>query len=251
MDAPKKGTAGTAHCPGPAGSHRGPSETGINPYCDGWAFFACPRLGVGLFYADTQQHLKPQKKICVIVPDLGIRTDVVLCGVGEEGYETLVGMGEPYDDPIFPVDLFANPKRLHPRPSRRVSQAHYERWQALVQTLAAPRHRQRDRPAEDRGTPPDQLTAAIAAQLKIGMTRAEVVELFGPPHETGGTSRKQRVPLVYKYDTPGPWHVQISFGPGEQGGLAFAHAELDGPPHTHVSLVREPRRRQFAAGGVQ
>lgn len=248
MDAPKKSTVGTAHCPGPAGSNRGPSETGIDPYSDRWAFFACPRLGVGLFYADTQHHLKPQRRIAVIVPDLGLKTEIHLCGVGEEGYEKLVGMGEPYDDPIFPVDLFHNPKRLHPRPSRRVSLAHYERWESLVKTLSAPRLRQRQRPAEDRGTPPDQHTAAIAAQLKIGMTRAEVVELFGPPHETGGTSRKQAVPLVYKYQTPGPWHVQISFGSGVQGGLAFAHAQLDDPPHTHVSLVREPRRLAHAGG---
>ena len=53
--------------------------------------------------------------------------------------------------------------------------------------------------------------------LRANMTRAEVVATLGPPDATGGTSRKQKLPIVYKYGD-----VQVHFGPGGDC-LFFVH----------------------------
>jgi hypothetical protein len=46
------------------------------------------------------------------------------------------------------------------------------------------------------------------AQLKEGMSYAEVQALLGKPEAEGGFSRKQRRPLVYKYG-----EVELHFHP--------------------------------------
>lgn len=43
-------------------------------------------------------------------------------------------------------------------------------------------------------------------KLKIGMTKADVRELLGPPEAWGGTSRKYREPCIWKYGT-----LQLTF----------------------------------------
>ena len=42
-------------------------------------------------------------------------------------------------------------------------------------------------------------TAKVRATVPFGATRENVKELLGEPDKVGGTSRKQRIPTVYKY----------------------------------------------------
>ena len=232
---------GTAHRPGPLGLPRLPPEEGIDPYSSCWAFYACPRLGLGLYQIASGPLSNPGPRLRLLVPDLGIAADAHLCGVGEEGYQTLAGLGEPYDDPVFPIDMNGKPRRLRPRPSPRVSEEDHRSWQALVAALAQPRGRSVPRPAEDRPPAPHPSLAAIVAKLALGMTRKEVREALGDPDQTGGETRKHPIPSVYRYEAEPPWHIQICFGPGQGDGLFFVHAQVDDQPHAHAPLLQERR----------
>jgi hypothetical protein len=50
--------------------------------------------------------------------------------------------------------------------------------------------------------------------LQFGMTRDQIRSLFGEPHDIGGTSKKQRLPLILKYND-----LEFHFGPKSTDGL--------------------------------
>ena len=56
--------------------------------------------------------------------------------------------------------------------------------------------------------------------LAWGATREQVLSALGEPDTTGGTSRKQRVPLIWKYED-----LEIHFGRGDGDGLSLVCAE--------------------------
>lgn len=58
-------------------------------------------------------------------------------------------------------------------------------------------------------------------KLRIGMTRAEVISIFGEPELKGGTSRKYRTPCVFRYG-----RTEFLFEPWKSGGLLFVQ-EVD------------------------
>lgn len=51
--------------------------------------------------------------------------------------------------------------------------------------------------------------------LKAGMSRAEVVSVWGEPDAKGGTSRKYKAPSIYKYGD-----IELFFAHGNGGKLA-------------------------------
>ena len=48
------------------------------------------------------------------------------------------------------------------------------------------------------------------------MTRSEIIEIFGEPDATGGTSRKYKTPMLYLYG-----QVEFAFGPLKSDGLVY------------------------------
>lgn len=54
-------------------------------------------------------------------------------------------------------------------------------------------------------------------QLRAGMTRDEVQAILGPFDAWGGTSRKYRTPIIYKYDRHDEW--EFTFEHWKAGGL--------------------------------
>lgn len=219
---------------------------GTAPLDDTSAFYSCGILGVGLYFkSDIPQDAVPTHPR-VLVPDLGQWVDATLCGFGEDGHRALLALGEPYDSLLFPVDMTTEPYRVRPRPTS-VSDALYSSWLTLLETLGRPRPRSRCRSAEVRGEPPAQEVANLSDLLALGMTREEVVEAIGQPHDTGGTSRRSRIPTTYKYEVTKDWHLQVHFGPKASGTLHFAHAELNGEPHTHIDLIRDAGRQHRPA----
>ena len=66
----------------------------------------------------------------------------------------------------------------------------------------------------------------IVSQLRLGMTREEVVAVIGEPDDTGGTSRKYKTPCIYKYGD-----VEVHFELWKTGGLTLVYKEdQDGNP---------------------
>lgn len=56
--------------------------------------------------------------------------------------------------------------------------------------------------------------------IRTGMTRAEVVMVFGPPDDVGCTSGRHRVPQIYKYG-----EIELHFEPEGDGKLWMAYTE--------------------------
>jgi hypothetical protein len=59
------------------------------------------------------------------------------------------------------------------------------------------------------------------SELRIGMSRDEVVSTFGEPDRKGGTSRKYRTPCVFRYG-----RIEFLFQPWKVGGLVLVQ-EVD------------------------
>ena len=60
----------------------------------------------------------------------------------------------------------------------------------------------------------------IVKKVRMGMLRQEVLALLGPPDQVGGTSRKYRVPSIFKYG-----QVELHFEPWKDGLLVRAYTE--------------------------
>jgi len=60
----------------------------------------------------------------------------------------------------------------------------------------------------------------IVGKLRVGMTRKDVVHVLGLPDHIGGTSRKHKIPSVYKYGD-----IELHFGPSEAGTLEMVYTE--------------------------
>lgn len=58
-------------------------------------------------------------------------------------------------------------------------------------------------------------------RLRVGMTREQVIAIFGEPPEKGGTSRKYRTPSVFRYG-----RTEFHFQPWKAGGLVWVQ-EVD------------------------
>jgi hypothetical protein len=80
----------------------------------------------------------------------------------------------------------------------------------------------------DRGSPPTEPgrrpgsppTVDVIRRIRIGMTRAEVIEALGPPDDVGVTSRKYRTPSIFKYG-----EIELHFEPWKDGRLVRAYTE--------------------------
>jgi hypothetical protein len=59
-------------------------------------------------------------------------------------------------------------------------------------------------------------------KVRIGMSRDEIVALLGVPDDIGGTSRKSKIPCIYKYG-----NVEFHFGATQSGKLVLAYTEDD------------------------
>jgi len=59
------------------------------------------------------------------------------------------------------------------------------------------------------------------SNLRIGMSRDEIVSLLGEPDLKGGTSRKSRSPCVFRYG-----RIEFLFQPDKSGGLELVQ-EVD------------------------
>lgn len=79
----------------------------------------------------------------------------------------------------------------------------------LVKPLTEPGRRPRSLPSVD-----------VTGRIRIGMTRAEVIEALGPPDDVGGTSRKYRTPSIFKYG-----EIELHFEPWKDGTLVRAYTE--------------------------
>jgi molybdopterin-guanine dinucleotide biosynthesis protein A len=74
----------------------------------------------------------------------------------------------------------------------------------------------------------------VVGNVKIGMSREQVVAVLGPPDDVGGTSRRHRTPSVYKYGD-----IELFFGHSKLGKLWMAYKEVqtdDGEWHSVVLL---------------
>jgi hypothetical protein len=104
------------------------------PYGDNWSFYRCERLGCGLYFYSNRPIRRPILKATVVVPRLNdAEVEIVFTGLGEAGYQNLLDSNCGID--IFPVDLFHDPHKIDPHPSRSVTAEMYERWEILVETI--------------------------------------------------------------------------------------------------------------------
>ena len=63
-------------------------------------------------------------------------------------------------------------------------------------------------------------------RLRLGMTRTELHDLLGRPDQEGGTSRKYRMPCIYKYgDVQFVFPGAKSAEEGESQGLLYAYVD--------------------------
>lgn len=70
------------------------------------------------------------------------------------------------------------------------------------------------------------METGILSNLRLGMTREEVVSAVGEPDDTGGTSRKHKTTTIYKYGD-----VEVHFELSKTGGLTLVYKEEeDGTP---------------------
>ena len=60
----------------------------------------------------------------------------------------------------------------------------------------------------------------LLRQVRIGMTRDEIVAVLGPPDDKGCTSRKYRTPSIYKYGD-----IELHFEPWKTGRLRLVYTE--------------------------
>lgn len=60
----------------------------------------------------------------------------------------------------------------------------------------------------------------IVGQLRIGMTRQQVVTVLGKPDDVSVLTRKERQPSIYKYG-----EIELHFEPGDAGGLFLVYTE--------------------------
>ena len=71
-------------------------------------------------------------------------------------------------------------------------------------------------------------------KVKLGLTRAQVIAILGMPDHVGGTSRKCRIPMIFKYG-----EVELHFEPHLDGELSLIYKEVNGEPQTLASTIRE------------
>jgi hypothetical protein len=97
----------------------------------------------------------------------------------------------------------------------------------------------------------DTISDFIAqGHVRLGMTRAELHVILGPPDDEGGTSRKYRMPSIYKYGDvqfvfPGARSVEES---GSQGLLyVYVDDNVDGVEEP-LFLLQQGRDHGGAAG---
>jgi hypothetical protein len=63
-------------------------------------------------------------------------------------------------------------------------------------------------------------------QIRLGMTRGELLGVLGPPNEEGGTSRKYKKPSIYKYgDVQFVFPSSRSAKESEAQGLLYVYVD--------------------------
>lgn len=71
----------------------------------------------------------------------------------------------------------------------------------------------------------------IVQKVKLGMTRAQVKEVLGPPHDMNIGTRKYWRPMVWKYGK-----TELHFGHEEDSGLWLVGNFED--PENHETLLK-------------
>jgi len=72
-----------------------------------------------------------------------------------------------------------------------------------------------------------------SGEIKLGMTRTEIRSLLGEPDDMGGTSRRYKTPMIYKYED-----VELGFGKKSDDGLMYVYLDETGS-EDFVSLLIE------------
>ena len=70
--------------------------------------------------------------------------------------------------------------------------------------------------------------------VRLGITRDELKAILGEPDDVGGTSRKQRTPVIWKYD-----QLEFFFGRGSDGVLELIYSEVDNVPAISIGRMDE------------
>jgi hypothetical protein len=64
------------------------------------------------------------------------------------------------------------------------------------------------------------------------MTRSQMMETFGEPTAVGGTTRRHKTPMVYRYD-----QIEIAFGPGRDSTVFYVmDVGPDGTEHNTLMI---------------
>jgi hypothetical protein len=76
-------------------------------------------------------------------------------------------------------------------------------------------------------------TTGDICPVRLGMTRDQLKATLGEPDDVGGTSRKQRTPLIWKYD-----ELEFHFEHGSDGSLWLIYSEVDNVPAISIRVVK-------------
>ena len=68
--------------------------------------------------------------------------------------------------------------------------------------------------------------------VRLGMTRDELKAILGEPDDVGGTSRKQRTPVIWKYD-----ELEFYFDKGPDGKLSLIYSEVNDVPAISIGMI--------------
>ena len=106
------------------------------PTFEGCAFYYCPFLGCGLYYANPKFNYRPILKATVIIPRLdNEEVDIEYVGKDYAGYWRL--LAKNVGNRIFPVNLFNRPWQIDPFLSRTVSNAMMDEWESVLAEFRA------------------------------------------------------------------------------------------------------------------
>src|SRR5690242_18592219 len=98
----------------------------------------------------------------------------------------------------------------------------------------------------------DTISDFIAkGRVRLGMTRAELHGILGPPDDEGGTSRKYRIPSIYKYgDVQFVFPDARAVEESESQGLLYVYVDDDVDGVEEPLFLSQQGRHRGGATGV-